>query len=105
MKAIILVTTMVFVSLLSGCAIAPYGVGGQQGQHQSAMGFAAQQAADMKTEGNKFMRNALSDEGVCNGAAGGTPSQVYKDADISNQNGGVSFRIYYDGNRRIVCDK
>ncbi len=102
MKARVLI--MLLVSLLSACAIAPYG-GGNQAQHQSAMGFAAEQAVEMKTEGNKFMRNALSNDGVCEGVAGGTPSTVYKDADISNRNGGVSFRIYYDGSRRIVCDK
>lgn len=101
MKASILITIVMLV-MLSGCAFAPYGAGGQ-GRQQSAMGFAAEQASEMKTEGNKFIRNALSDEGVCDGATNSSPSTIHKDADISNRNGGVSFRIYYDGSRRIVC--
>lgn len=97
MKAIILAVSILIT--LSGCAIP---VGGAQNQ-QSAVEFASQQAMEMKVHGNRFMKDALSDEGACNGTSNSTPTNINKDAAISNRNGGVSFYIISNGNRRIKC--
>ncbi len=100
MKVLILAVSVLIT--LSGCAVAPYGANNAQSQ-QSAVEFAGQQAMEMKVHGNKFMQDALSDEGACNGTSNSTPTNINKDAAISNKNGGVSFYIISNGNRRITC--
>ncbi len=101
MKALIFAVA-VSVLILSGCAFAPHGANNGQNQ-QSAVQFASEQAMEMKVHGNKFMQDALSDEGACNGSMTSTPTTINKDAALSNRNGGVSFYIISNGSRRITC--
>lgn len=97
MKILLLVILVIVVFLTSGCAV----TGG--GQQQSAMEFAAGQAQEAKIFGGKFLRDALSEEGVCEGAQTSTGANINRDAYFNNQSGAVSFGITGEGRNRIQC--